>query len=342
MKTRCVIINNLKHTLHNPLSEVYMQQIVPYSENSKRAENIFNEISKLKNIVIKTPVRCTRKMLFEIHSADYINYIKQISGMAIDEDDYRTPYVIPLKSKRSKLSTSKIDNVADYSMDVTTPIGKFTYQSAVHSADIAYTGAQNLIKGEKIVYSLCRPPGHHAEQSRCGGYCYINNAAIAASFLSKQSKVTLLDIDYHHGNGSQEIFYNRNDVQYISIHANPKYDYPYYTGFSDETGAGKGKRFNLNIPLEKNTSDKQYLSALNIALNKILKFNPGFLLVSLGVDTYENDPVGGFKLSKNVFQEIGQNIFQLNLPTLIIQEGGYNTSEIGLLVKNFLKGFGIK
>jgi len=315
--------------------------MVPYAENKNRAINIFKEIKTLNDITIKKPVRSPKNLLAEIHSKKYSDYLKKLSGLCIDADDYRTPYVIPAAQKSSKFFTSKIDNISTYFMDVTTPVGQFTYEAALHSADVAYSGAVQLLSGKRLAYSLCRPPGHHAETSRCGGYCYFNNASIAAHYLSKQCKVSLLDVDYHHGNGSQEIFYSRNDVQYVSLHANPEYDYPYFAGFSDETGSGKGRGFNINIPLKKKTSQKEYMSALCYALDKIKKFNPGFLVLSLGVDTYEIDPVGGFNLDKLFFIELGKTISELNLPVLIIQEGGYNIADVGILVKNVLTGFGI-
>ncbi len=172
-----------------------------------------------------------------------------------------------------------------------------------------------------------------------GGYCYFNNAAIATSNLSSQGKVAVLDIDFHHGNGTQEAFYDRNDVLYSSIHVNPKQRYPYTSGFIEEIGVGKGRGYNHNYPLPEGTSDKEYLETLDLVIPKIKEFKPDYLVVSLGFDTFIDDPIGGFKLTKNVYSEIAQRIKTIQLPTLIIQEGGYNIEHLGSLAANFLSVF---
>ncbi|EKD86283.1 MAG: Histone deacetylase superfamily protein [uncultured bacterium] len=170
------------------------------------------------------------------------------------------------------------------------------------------------------------------------GYCYFNNAAIAADCLSGHGKIAILDIDFHHGNGTQDIFYERSDVLYVSIHADPHDKFPYISGFSDESGKGKGIGFNKNYPLALGTKDQEYLKVLMRALKDVEEFKPRYLVVSLGFDTYEKDPIGGFKITPGFYKEIARNIKGLELPTLLIQEGGYNVEDLGKLSYLFLQG----
>ena len=189
-----------------------------------------------------------------------------------------------------------------------------------------------------MAYALVRPPGHHAERKYFGGFCYLNSNAVAANYLSKKGKVVILDIDYHHGNGQQNIFYKRDDVYTISIHGDPLYAYPNFTGFADERGAEKGEGYNLNIPLKKGTDGKNYRKALNLAIQEIKKFNPTFLVIALGLDTAQGDPTGTWLLSSQDFVENGKMLAKLNLPTLIVQEGGYKTRDLGINARHFFEG----
>jgi acetoin utilization deacetylase AcuC-like enzyme len=224
-------------------------------------------------------------------------------------------------------------------MDTYTPITSGTFSAAKSSVDVALTGAARVLGGERVVYSLCRPPGHHAEYKVMGGYCYFNNAAIAANYLSKHGKVAILDIDFHHGNGTQALFYDREDVLYVSLHADPRVRFPYSSGFAEETGDGKGQGFTKNYPMLLGTTNTQYLHSLRNALSDVQSFHPDFLVVSVGFDTSEHDPIGGFKLTTPFYQTIGREISSLELPTLLIQEGGYAVSELGHMACSFLSGF---
>jgi acetoin utilization deacetylase AcuC-like enzyme len=205
-----------------------------------------------------------------------------------------------------------------------------TYQAAISSANCALSGAKAIAaEGERTVFALCRPPGHHAGKSYCGGYCYLNNAAIAANWLSEIGKVAILDIDYHAGNGTQDIFYERSDVLTISIHADPDFAYPAFCGYADETGAGPGSGWHRNFPLPAGTDDSGYLSTLDEALALIKSFTPTFLVVSAGMDLYSNDPIGSFNVTRVGIEQIGMRIASLNLPTLIVMEGGYEHRTLG-------------
>ena len=224
-------------------------------------------------------------------------------------------------------------------MDLSACIVEGTYGAALASANCALSAAQEVSAGARSAFALCRPPGHHAGKDYAGGYCFINNASVAANWLSSKEKVGLLDIDYHCGNGTQDIFYERDDVLTISIHADPNYEYPYYAGYTNETGTGKGKGFHQNFPLEMGTDDAQYLSALGEALSLIRKFEPTYLVLSAGMDIYTDDPLGKIKVTTKGIGEIANRISALDLPTAIIMEGGYNNDALGKNIINLLGAF---
>jgi acetoin utilization deacetylase AcuC-like enzyme len=213
--------------------------------------------------------------------------------------------------------------------DLSAPIMAGTYQAALASANCALSGAKAIAEGERVAFALCRPPGHHAGRSFCGGYCYFNNASTAADWLSKMGKVAILDIDYHAGNGTQDIFYERGDVLTISIHADPDTAYPSFCGYADETGAGKGSGLHRNFPLPAGTNDKRYLSTLDEAIALIQSFDPEYLVLSAGMDLYSGDPLGKFKVTRDGIHKIGTRIAQLGLSTLVVMEGGYNNDALG-------------
>ena len=208
------------------------------------------------------------------------------------------------------------------------------------SVDTALSATESVLDGETIAYGLCRPPGHHATSGLYGGYCFFNNAAIAAHHISSTtgSKATVLDVDYHHGNGTQEIFYARDDVQYVSLHGDPTRAYPYWTGFADETGTGRGSGTNLNVPLGTGTDDDGYLTALAPALDAIARFGPSLVVVSLGFDTFVDDPMGDLRLTIDGFGRCGAAVAELGLPVVALQEGGYDTGSLGVCAASWLEG----
>lgn len=224
-------------------------------------------------------------------------------------------------------------------MDLSACIVEATYKAALTSANCALSAASSIADGQSSAFGLCRPPGHHAGKDYAGGYCFINNASVAANWLSSKGKVTLLDIDYHAGNGTQDIFYERNDVLTISIHGDPDFEYPHYAGFADETGTGAGLGFHKNFPLPAGTDDAAYIAALDSALEMIRKFDPKHLVLSTGMDTFDGDPLGKFHVTQNGFDQIGQRIAGLNLPTAIIMEGGYANQTLGKNIVTLLENF---
>lgn len=225
-----------------------------------------------------------------------------------------------------------------YCVDMEVPIDEHTWGAALASAHCAWTGAMRLRAGESLVYALCRPPGHHAGPNFMGGYCYLNNAAIATQALCKNGKrVAILDIDYHHGNGTQAIFYSNPNVCYASLHIDPHIAYPYFAGYEDEIGVEKGRGTNWNVPLPPGTSEAKYLSVLESLVERCRAFDPQWIVVSAGFDTYIHDPLSTFQISTRGFSEIGARIRDLDKPTLVVQEGGYHIPDLGRNVVTFLK-----
>lgn len=226
-----------------------------------------------------------------------------------------------------------------YAFSWGTPILEGTWEAAYWSAQCALSAADHVRTGEQAVYALCRPPGHHAAADLYGGFCYLNNAAIAARHLQPSGRVAILDIDYHHGNGTQAIFYSDPSVLFCSLHAHPDDDYPYYWGEAGECGEGAGVGYNRNWPLPQGTDDARYLITLDAALAVIREFAPGYLVVSAGFDIVAGDPVGGFRVTTEGLREIGRRIAGLNLPTVIVQEGGYLLDTLGENAVAYLQAF---
>jgi acetoin utilization deacetylase AcuC-like enzyme len=225
-----------------------------------------------------------------------------------------------------------------FCIDTFTPLHPNAWLAARRAVDCALTGARAIVHGRRLAYALVRPPGHHAERRVFGGFCYLNSAAIAAHYLSRFGRVAILDVDYHHGNGQQDIFYRRSDVLTVSIHGDPRFAYPYFTGFADEIGEDEGREFNLNLPLEERVDGARYGRALGQALAAVLAFDPAFLVVCLGFDTAKADPTGSWSLGAGDFERNGQRIGALGLPTLVVQEGGYKTRTLGINARHFFRG----
>jgi acetoin utilization deacetylase AcuC-like enzyme len=325
MSKKIPIIYNSLHLDHRPCR---LFGVDPHPDQADRIENIILEIKKADIGKIIKPTKVDQKILYQIHHPDYIKFLKSIKKYVVDSQVFPEdfPRDIIRKSKNFK------SLLGQYSLDICTPVSKDTYKLAINSASIAYTGAKLLKNGEQIVYSACRPPGHHAMKNFMDGFCYLNNTAVAAQYLSQFGKVTILDLDYHHGNGTQDIFYDRSDVLTISIHADPNVCFPYHWGFKDKN------KFNINYPLSFSTDEKKYDKTLIKALKEIKKFSPKYIIVAFGLDTYEFDNLGKFKLSTPYYKTMAAKIKSLKLPVLVVQEGGYH-KEIGKNVVSFLNGF---
>ncbi|NGO53872.1 histone deacetylase family protein [Allomesorhizobium camelthorni] len=268
--------------------------------------------------------------ILKIHTERYLSFLQRANAYLGSSAEGDAELVATItRDSSGNYPLSLLGQVEWHMFDVFSPIGSNTYAAALGSASVALTGARLLRDGARSAYALCRPPGHHAHADYGGGYCYFNNAAIAAEELSSGgNRVAILDVDADHGNGTQDIFYERDDVLHVSLHADPSVSYPYYSGYEDESGKGAGIGANINIPLALGTDDKAYLNALSRGLDIIAKFNPRYCVVALGVDGHVDEPNQVFKLTTDCYYKLGEALFELGLPTLFTQEGGYNLTTL--------------
>ena len=271
-----------------------------------------------------------------VHDKGFVEYLRRVSE-GLDPRESIYPYVFPIRNATRPPRDLAI-RAGYYCIDTFTPLNGNAYVAARRAVDSALTAADEILRGRRVAYALIRPPGHHAERRSFGGFCYLNSAAAAAHYLSAHGRVAVLDLDYHHGNGTQDIFYQRSDVLTVSIHGHPRHAYPYFTGFADETGAGAGEGYNLNLPLPESVDGERYRTALARALKRISRFEPHFLVVALGLDTARRDPTGSWSLRAVDFQANGRMIGELWLPTLVVQEGGYYTRTLGTNARRFFQG----
>ncbi|MCB0344249.1 MAG: histone deacetylase family protein [Bdellovibrionales bacterium] len=276
------------------------------------------------------------KYITAIHDKKLVHFLREAQD-ELSPDRLVYPNVFPLRQQRRLPRTWEM-RAGYFCLDTFTPVTRNAYKAARLAVDAALTGASLIKNGSQRCYVLCRPPGHHAEKSAFGGFCYFNNAAVAAEYLSKDAKVALLDIDYHHGNGSQNIFYERKDVYVVSIHGNPRQAYPYFCGFEDETGKGPGQGYNRNYPLFPPVDDALYLKTLQAALRSIAKFKPKYFVLSLGYDIMSGDPTGTFDISRDGMRSIGQMFSSVGVPLLIVQEGGYSLRNLRVGANALLRG----
>ncbi len=326
---RIAVVINDRHQIHHVRESGYV-------EAPARVRVIRRELGKVDLFDDLRPRRYSEDWITAVHDPGLVDFIKRASA-AVKPGQSVYPYVFPLRNKARPPREYPL-RAGYYCMDTFTPINENAYRAARRAVDCTLTAADAVLDGHTAGYALVRPPGHHAEREAFGGFCYFNSAAIAANYLSRYGKVALLDVDYHHGNGSQDIFYKRSDVLTVSIHGHPRDTYPYFSGFEDETGHGEGEGFNLNIPLPEKIGGERYRQALTQALARISRFKPGMLVVSLGLDTARNDPTGSWSLGAKDFDQNGALIGGLGLPTLIVQEGGYNTRTLGVNARHFFIG----
>lgn len=348
------------HRRHNPAFEVFDGgQRVPYLESPERMDRILAALRKTDWADIEPPRDFGLDPLRAVHSDAYLAFLASAwtEWLAADPESAAAAEKIALMpatfaAKRDRLPETILGKAGFFLLDLSVPIVEGTYAASLASANCALSAAQEIVSGSTAdvtppsafrvplsAFALCRPPGHHAGREIAGGYCFLNNAAIAAQWLTHLGNVAILDVDYHAGNGTQNIFYARPDVLTISIHADPAFEYPYYAGYANETGTGEGLGFHHNFPLLADTQDAAYLNTLDKAIAFVREFAPTHLIVSAGMDTYAGDPLGKFKITRDGIGEIGRRIAALRLPTAIIMEGGYNTDALGENVAAFLEEF---
>jgi acetoin utilization deacetylase AcuC-like enzyme/ribosomal protein S18 acetylase RimI-like enzyme len=307
-----------------------------YWETPARCEGLTAALGASGLFVRKRPRAFGDEHITAVHDPALLTYLRRESRR-LPAGQMRYPYLFP--PRNLDRPPQEAEALAGYfCFDTSAPVHRGLYAAARRAVDCALTAADALLSGRRLAYALVRPPGHHAESRFFGGFCYLNNTAIAAHFLSRQGKVAILDLDYHHGNGQQEIFYRRADVLTVSIHAHPKFAYPYFSGFEDECGAAEGEGFNQNLPLSERVEGRAYGRALAKAMDRIGRFAPRFLVVALGLDTAQGDPVGTWSLSAKDFEANGRRIGEVGLPTLVVQEGGYRLSTLGRNAVNFFQG----
>lgn len=325
--------------LHRPDDEHWNRY---YAEVAQRGQIIHDALQVANLGPISIPGDFGHSPIQDVHAHQLLTLLQNAHDQMKLETgrDVAIPETFGLRPRSHRQLYSIFGQLGVYCFDTSSPIFAHTWNAAYWSAQTAVSAAALIAANPaETVYALCRPPGHHASAEQFGGFCYLNNVAIAANWLVQQGqRVAILDIDYHHGNGTQEIFYGRSDVLFISIHADPRYEYPYYWGFADEYGFGSGYGYNHNYPLPPGTQAETYLHTLAKALVHIHAFVPDTLILSLGVDSGEGDPTGTFLLNTPDFAQIGQQIGQLHLPTIVVQEGGYRLDTLGQHVISFLNG----
>ncbi len=327
MRIRLVV--NDRHGIHHVEERGYVESPV-------RIDAIMDEINKT-DLFQRIPVRhYSENNILAVHNYGFVNYLWRVCSK-LDEGTAIYPYVFPVRNK-TRPPKDLPTRAGYYCIDTFTPLTGNAYLAAKRAVDSAITAARQLLQGYRLAYALVRPPGHHAEPAAFGGFCYFNSSAVAANLLSKYGKVAMLDIDYHHGNGQQEIFYERDDVLTISIHGHPSFAYPYFSGFKGEKGRGKGRGLNINYPLNETIVNEKYHQTLTEAVKRIKRFRPKYLVVPLGLDTAKEDPTGSWSLEADDFEVAGRVIGSLHLPILAVQEGGYDTRVLGINAVSFFKG----
>jgi acetoin utilization deacetylase AcuC-like enzyme len=349
---------NPQHKLHAPEYEFFRGERVACFESPSRADFVRAELVA-RGHEIREPDVDSAAVLRQVHIARYLAFLESAWAQWVTADAGNAarqpfPSVWPVRTLRSDVEPQNFTaKLGLYSMDNGSPMVAGTWAAAKAGADAAASAAAYVagvagVSGEspiksvvKAAFCATRPPGHHAGADFMGGYCFLNNAAVAAQTLRNEgsAKVAILDVDYHHGNGTQSIFYDRADVLFVSIHGDPRTEYPFYLGHGDETGSGKGIGFNLNLPLPAGSSKAVWFAALSTACEKIKQFGADALVVSLGLDTFADDPISTFALQSNDYIELGAVLKQLGLPTVFILEGGYAAKELGVNAGNVLDGF---
>ncbi len=335
-----------QHGRHAPRYEFFRGERVPCFETPSRADIVHREVAARGHRVC-APTSDSRDLLEQIHTPRYLSFLESAwdQWLALDPANAASqpfPSVWPIRTLRADVEPINFTaRLGLYSMDNGTPLSAGAWAAAKAGADAAASAAAVVASGERSAFCATRPPGHHAGPDFMGGYCFLNNAAVAAQAFRESgcARVAILDVDYHHGNGTQTLFYDRADVFFVSIHGDPRMEYPFYLGHADETGAGPGWGFNLNLPLPAGTTSAEWLAALDAACARIERYRADALVVSLGLDTFVGDPLSKFALQAGDYRKLGARIRRIALPAVFILEGGYAAAELGVNAANVLDAY---
>jgi len=339
-----ITIYSEDHKLQDGKFELIDGRLMPPFERPQRAENVLDRVREVGLGDVYSPDDFGLEPVCRVHDEGFVEFLRTAheEWTAAHGDTDALPLNWPCRGFRQVIPESIDGKLSYYSFGAGTPITAGTWTAITASVNVAMTGAK-LLKGggDRAVFSLCRPPGHHAARDLYAGYCFLNNVAVAAQWFRDNGaeRVAILDVDYHHGNGTQMIFYDRADVLFVSLHGHPAQEYPFFLGYEDETGDGAGEGFNVNYPMRWGTAWDAYGRSLDGGIARIADYRPDTLLVSLGVDTFKEDPISQFKLESPDYNEIGRRIAGLGLPTHFVMEGGYAIDEIGVNTVNLLTGF---
>lgn len=330
---------------HNPAGFLQRGVRKPNPERPERTERLLAG-ARAAGCSVERPGDFGLALIARVHTPEYLEFLQSVHGRWQEMGEASgevIPNVHPVRQPNSSYPASAVGQAGYHMADTSCPITAATWTSACWSAWTAAAAAEAVLAGGRSAYALCRPPGHHAFADMAGGFCYLNSAAIAAEHLRGAAKrVAILDVDLHHGNGTQGVFYARADVLTVSIHADPANFYPYFWGFAQERGTGAGEGCNCNLPLPLKSGDAVFLEALEAALRRIRAFAPDALVVALGLDAFAGDPFGGLSVSTDGFARIAQEIAGLGLPSVLVQEGGYLCPELSDNLRAFLCGLGEK
>lgn len=316
--------------------------VSPY-EKPSRVETILARLQLREPGPVLPPEMFDMAPVLRVHDPEYIDFLQHCwkEWKAAGKPGEAIPAIWPARGMRQRLPEDIDGRLGYFAFSADTSITQGTWEAAKSSVDVALSAWQTVQGGERAAFALCRPPGHHASTDQMGGYCFINNAAVVAqSFIDNgASRVAILDVDFHHGNGTQSIFYHRSDVFTVSLHGDPDQVFPHFLGFEDETGTGEGRGFNLNLCYPPGTDYKVWKQGLIRACDQLTSFKPDALVLALGVDTYEHDPISSFRFTSDDYLDLGACIAALGLPAVITMEGGYAVDAIGVNVVNVLEGF---
>jgi acetoin utilization deacetylase AcuC-like enzyme len=346
------VIHSDAHLAHAGLIELSGGREIPCWESPERAVAIEAALGAAGGFAFEGPTEHGREPILAVHDADLIDVFEGAwtDALAADATDGSRPWIpdtylvaaYPGPMTLGGSPAGRHHRLGAYLFDTATPIVAGTWSAALAAVDVALTAAERVVGGAPLAYGLCRPPGHHAARGMLGGYCYLNNAAIVGEWLRREGgmqRVAILDIDYHHGNGTQQIFWERSDVLYLSLHADPARAYPYYSGYATESGTGRGAGLTRNWPLAARTGLDGYATTLAEALRMITAFAADApLVISAGFDTFDGDPIGDLALRTPDYEQIGRLIRALGTPMIVLQEGGYALDALGANALALLTG----